>query len=205
MRSIFIKSRNIFYLNILIGVILILSTFILVRDAISLRFEEERSVKRNKPSAAGTEIIHPKSKIEDYASVLSNNPFGFFGGEIKLLTASVIPDNNPQDNNPQAQRSDILLLGTVVGAKGLSYAILADSSGVQELFKVGDPVYQIGVLHMVKKDKALIKQGATIIEIPIVEDFEIKEVNKQAPIVEDFEIKEVNKQAPIVEDFEYFE
>jgi general secretion pathway protein C len=174
MRSIFLKNRNIFYLNILIGVILIFTTLLLVRDIISLSFEKERSPKRNRPSSSVVEIVSPKMQLEDYKSILSNNPFGLFGGEIKSLTASVISNNNSQN-----QRTDILLLGTVVGTKELSYAIFTDSSGVQELFKVGDPVYQIGVLHRVKKDKVLIKQGAKIIEIPF-EDFKIREINKQA-------------------------
>ncbi|MBE0427187.1 MAG: hypothetical protein IBX72_11165 [Nitrospirae bacterium] len=174
MRSIFQKNRNIFYLNILIGVVLILATLLLVRDIISLHFEKESSMKRNKPYQQNTGIIRPKLKLENYASVLSNNPFGFFGGEIKSLTSSLI-----SNNNSQAQRTDILLIGTVVGPKELSCAIFTDSSGAQELFKVGDTVFGIGVLQTVKKDKALIKQGAKITEIPF-EDLKIREVKKQA-------------------------
>jgi general secretion pathway protein C len=109
-------------------------------------------------------------RIEDYSPILRNNPFGFSGGEIRLLNAST---------STGGQQTDVVLIGTVVGPKELSYGVFKDSSGMQEVFKVGEHVLGLGVLYTVKKDKVLIKQGEKTTEIPL-EDVKVKEVNKTA-------------------------
>ena len=175
MKSSLLTKRNIFYLNIVIGIVLILSSIFLIRDIISNYFEREKTLKEDMPSSTDTGTsqrkslqLDPEKQLAEYSSIFKNNPFGFPAGEIRLLTASM---------NAKGQQTDIVLIGTVVGPKELSYAVFKDNSGLQEVFKVGESVLGLGVLYSVKKDKVLVRQGGKTVEIPI-EDVKVKEVKK---------------------------
>ena len=72
-----------------------------------------------------------------------------------------------------------MLVGTVVGPRELSYGIFRDASGMQEVFKVGDPVFDFGKLHSVKRDRVVVKKDGRIEEI-FLDDVKISEVKKQA-------------------------
>jgi len=164
-----LTQRNVFYLNILLGIVLIISTFLVVRDSISHYFEQKKNVQKGAYSAKVTPAEQER-QISDYALILANNPFGFSGGEIKTLTGST---------SHKTQQGDIMLIGTVVGPKELSYGIFRDSAGIQEVFKIGDPVFDIGKLYRVQHDKVIIRKGEKTVEI-LLEDVKVKEVKKQA-------------------------
>jgi general secretion pathway protein C len=164
-----LTQRNVFYLNILLGIVLIISTFFVVRDVISHYFEQKKNVQKGAYSAKVT-TAEPEVQISEYALILANNPFGFSGGEIKTLTGST---------SHKTQQGDIMLIGTVVGPKELSYGIFRDSAGIQEVFKIGDPVFDIGKLHRVEQAKVIIRKGEKTVEI-LLEDVKVKEVKKQA-------------------------
>jgi general secretion pathway protein C len=166
LKSGLLTKRNIFYLNIVMGIVLILSSLFLMRDVISNYFEKEKTLKDDIPASTGLYASQRKMQLAEYSSILKNNPFGFPGGEIRQLTASV---------NAGVSQADIALLGTVVGPKELSYAVFKDSSGMQEVFKVGESVFGLGKLYSVKKDKVLLRQGEKTIEI-LLEDVKVKEV-----------------------------
>ena len=175
MKSSLLTKRNIFYLNVVIGMVLILSSFFLMRDIFSNYFEKEKTLKEDMPSSTDTGTsrrkslrLDPEKQFAEYSSILKNNPFGFQGGELRPLASS---------GNTQAQQTDIVLIGTVVGPKELSYAVFKDSSGLQEIFKVGESVLGIGALYSVKKDKVLIRQKGKTVEI-LLEDVKVKEVKK---------------------------
>jgi len=175
LKSSLLTKRNIFYLNVVIGIVLILSSFFLIRDIVSNYFEKEKTLKEDMPSSTDTGTsrqkslrLDPEKQFAEYSSILKNNPFGFQGGELRPLAFS---------GNTQAQQTDIVLIGTVVGPKELSYAVFKDSSGLQEIFKVGESVLGIGALYSVKKDKVLIRQKGKTVEI-LLEDVKVKEVKK---------------------------
>ena len=169
MTSKLLTQRNVFYLNILLGIVMIISTFFVVRDVISHYFEQKKNVQKGAYSAKVT-TAEQERQISDYALISANNPFGFSGGEIKTLTGST---------SHKTQQGDIMLIGTVVGPKELSYGIFRDSAGIQEVFKIGDPVFDIGKLHRVEQAKVVIRKGEKTVEI-LLEDVKVKEVKKQA-------------------------
>jgi general secretion pathway protein C len=114
--------------------------------------------------------LDPEKQFAEYSPIFKNNPFGFSGGEIRLLNASM---------STGGQQANVVLIGTVVGPKELSCGVFKDSSGMQDVFKVGEPVLGLGVLYKVEKDKVFIRQGEKTIEIPL-EDVKVKEINKTA-------------------------
>ena len=116
MRTGFLTKRNIFYLNILLAVILILSVFLIARDVISLSFDRGKKTR-----AAAVIPVHEQERVKqlgDYREILANNPFGFPGGEIRPLTSS---------SRATVQQGDLQLLGTVVGPSDMSYAIVRNN------------------------------------------------------------------------------
>jgi general secretion pathway protein C len=169
LKSILFSQRNIFYLNALTGIVLIIATLFFMRDIFSTYAGRQKTLKRDVPASKNTLTGRQKTQLTDYASILKNNPFGFPGGELKPLTGS----------SPEAdtRRADIHLLGTIVGPKSLSYGVFKNSSGLQELFRVGDPVFGIGKLSKVERDKVIIRQGGKSIEIPI-EDVKVEEIKQ---------------------------
>ena len=167
MKSTLLTRRNVFYLNIAIAIILTLVTLFFVRDMISRYFEKQKTAGKNVSSApANIPAQRQRPQFTDYASILKNNPFGFPGGELRPLAASA---------GTKGQPAGLALIGTVAGPKELSYAIFKDNSGLQEVFRVGEPVYGLGVLSMVKKDRVLFRKGGSVTEIPL-EDVQVKEI-----------------------------
>jgi general secretion pathway protein C len=163
-----ITKRNIFYLNILLGILLFCSLLFLVREVVSGHFEK-KAPKGEKSVPGALLAVQQKRQLEDYASISKNNPFGFPGGEIKTLTVSAGNKN---------QRTDFVLVGTVAGPKELSYGIFKDNSGMQEVFKVGESVFGAGKLQAVKRESVVLLRGDGTVEIPL-EDVKVKEIIKK--------------------------
>jgi general secretion pathway protein C len=170
LKSTLLTRRNVFYLNIAIAAILTFSILFFVRDMISRYFEKQKTAGQSISSSPASIPVRQRPPFTDYASILKNNPFGFQGGELRPLTAST---------GTKGQPAGLALIGTVAGPKELSYAIFRDNSGLQEVFKVGEPVYGLGVLSMVKKDRVLFRKGGSVTEIPL-EDVQVKEIRNPA-------------------------
>jgi general secretion pathway protein C len=162
-------KRNIFYLNGIVGILLAVAVVFLVREILSTYVATKRIAKSASPASAAP-AARPVKDISEYSPILKNNPFGFPAGELRLLGVS---------GAQGARKTDLVLIGTVAGPKELSYAIFRDSSGRQEVFKVGEPVFGLGSLSSVKMDRVMIRSGAEITELQL-EDVKVKEIYKQA-------------------------
>jgi type II secretion system protein C len=165
-----LTKRNIFYLNIVVGIVLLMSMLMLIRDGISISVEKRKMQRETTRPAADSPQPERAVQLMEYAPVLKNNPFGFAAGEIKPLTVAA---------NQGSQAANVMLIGTVTGVRELSYGAFKDSAGMQEIFRIGEPVFGIGTLHAVKKDRAIIKKDTRSIEI-LLEDVRVKEIHKQA-------------------------
>jgi type II secretion system protein C len=170
-RADLLTKKNVFYLNILLSLFLVFALIFLMRSVISGYFEKKVSVERGTSPSANAINAQRTMQLIEYAPLMKNNPFGFPGGEIKPLSASV--------NTGAVQQTDLVLIGTVSGPRELSYAVFKDSSGLQDVFRVGEPVYGMGKLYRVRKDSVLVKNGEKISEIPIEDIVKIKEVRTQ--------------------------
>ncbi|MFZ5907643.1 MAG: type II secretion system protein N [Nitrospirota bacterium] len=167
MNSGLLTKRTIFFLNVCLGILLVLATLFLVRDALTLYFAQGKASRTESLSTAGKQPEMHKTQFTEYARILANNPFGFPGGELKLLAAS---------SGSQAGPADIALVGTVVGPKEMTFGIFRDRTGLQDVFKLGESVFGAGKLSRVEKEKVLLIQGGREIEIPL-DDVTIKEIS----------------------------
>jgi general secretion pathway protein C len=165
-----LSKRNILYLNIVISVLLLLSVLLLIRDTISITVEKRRTQAMAIRPTGDSPPPEKTTQLLEYAPVLKNNPFGVSGGELKPLTGAA---------GQGGQQSQVTLIGTVTGPRELSYGVFRDSAGLQEVFRVGESVFGVGVLHAVKNDKVMIRKDAKVTELPL-EDVKVKEIQKPA-------------------------
>jgi general secretion pathway protein C len=149
LKSNLLSKRHITYLNIALGAVLLLLALFFIKDIISSK--RERPDKEASP-ATSMSTNQRRMPLEEYSPILKNNPFGFPGGEIRPLSAT-------SGARALQANTDIALIGTVVGPKQLSYAIFQDTTGIQEVFKVGEPVLGLGNLSDVKTDRVRIRDG----------------------------------------------
>ncbi|KWT75011.1 type II secretion system protein N [Candidatus Magnetominusculus xianensis] len=96
---------------------------------------------------------HGKPDIAEYASIVSQNPFGIKHAEFKSLLDS---------GKGAAAPSRLRLLGTISGTRGTGYAFIEDDKGNQELFKVGAEVFNSGVLSRVTPNAVYLSGGLKI-------------------------------------------
>jgi len=139
------------------GSLVILFALILVRDIVTLSFKKAQVPARSNSYNVRT----PKKNIQEYASIVINNPFGA-PGELKQLSAA-------DRGSAAAVQSGLTLVGTVSGPKKYGYAIFVDKNNDQEVFKIGDAVHAMGVLQRVEKDKVVLFAGGRAIEVPIID------------------------------------
>jgi general secretion pathway protein C len=151
--------------NIVLGVLLAAMVLFFVRDILSLSLS-----RTERGSASGLKSrVAERHTLQDYAGILKNNPFGFPGGDLRPLTAAP---------GQSVSRTDITLIGTVAGRQEVSYAIFADKSGRQEVFRAGDSVFGLGKLIKVDKYSVLVAAGGGRMEIPLADVAMIKEISQ---------------------------
>ncbi len=144
--------------NWLMGSLLIFFALILARDIVSLTFGKAQVPARS----ASYTVRAPKKSIQEYASIVTNNPFGAPGGGLKQLSAA-------DGESAASGLSGLTLVGTVSGPHKYGYAIFVDKNNDQEVFKIGDTVHAMGVLQRVEKDKVVLFSGGRAIEAPIID------------------------------------
>ncbi|MGC2063584.1 MAG: type II secretion system protein GspC [Thermodesulfovibrionales bacterium] len=160
------NQKTLQVVTLCLGLVLALTVLFLVRDIISISLTpKEKTVKG---AAKPAEAL--KHSLTDYAPVLTSNPFGFPAGELKLMAAST---------GPSVSQTDLTLIGTVAGRKDISYAILADKSGQQDVFRVGSTVFGLGKLSRVEMTKVFIGSQGREIEIKLKDIADIRDI-KQA-------------------------
>lgn len=163
----FVNKKTLSIINFILGLILLLSILVLVRDIVTYQFQNKKSSKDNTSNKAQQFFSPITTQFIEYAPLMKNNIFGIQSGELKQLTASTIPT---------IQQTNFTLIGTVSGPKEMSYAIFKNNSGIQEIFKIGDSVFGAGKLYSVKKDKVLIQSSEGLKEIPIEDIVKVREI-----------------------------
>lgn len=167
-----LSKRHITYLNIVLGAALMLIILFFIKDILS-----RHQIDREKNTAFSTTDINTDQRkllIEEYSPILKNNPFGFPGGKIRPLVTS-------STSSAQQVNTDIKLIGTIVGPKKLSYAVFQDTSGIQEVFKIGESVFGLGALSDVKTDRVIIGHEEGSLEL-LLDDVGEDEINKTASL-----------------------
>jgi general secretion pathway protein C len=162
-----VKKRNtLLVVNTVFAVILTLVALLFVRDVTTVVFasKAKAAVPREKARAIA------RHSLLDYSAILKNNPFGFPAGELTPLSAA---------KGQTASQSDVSLVGTVAGRRDLSYAVFADKTGQQQIFRVGEEVFGLGTLDKVEKDRVLLSSHGRKTEIPLTDIVAVKEIKTE--------------------------
>jgi len=150
--------------NVFVALPFLVITLFFARDILSASLRKTEKVLT--PATPSTQKV--KKSLQAYAGILRNNPFGFPGGQLSELSAS---------KEGGLTHADFTLIGTIAGPPADSYAIFADKSGTQEVFKVGESVFGTGKLKRVEKDRAVITEAGREVKVPIADMLTIKEIN----------------------------
>jgi len=145
--------------------LLLISVLFFVRDIISLLHKKVQ--KSASPIYPGHQQI--RRPFQAYEGILKSNPFGFPGGELKILTVNT-------GLKKSISRSDVTLIGVVSGLRSYSHAIFADKSGKQEVFKIGGSVFGLGRLERVGASSVFIKENDMLMEIPLTDVLSIVDI-----------------------------
>ncbi|MEW6002267.1 MAG: type II secretion system protein N [Nitrospirota bacterium] len=156
------NPRLVSIINFFITLLVIFAILFLVRHIVSISLSPQGKVARSEKKVPKV----PDHNLKDYAPILRNNPFGFSPGEIKPIASS----------NSSMSRLDIFLIGTISGARRKNYAIFMNKDGQQEVFRVGDSVFNLGILKKVEKERVFISVNGKDTEIPFADIATIKEV-----------------------------
>ncbi|MCX7913304.1 MAG: hypothetical protein N2511_01825 [Thermodesulfovibrionales bacterium] len=163
-KAIFKKNLSINIINILILLAIFFALLIFLKELLTHFYKSD--YRRNlTPSNQKQQVT---LNINDYETILKNNPFGIQELTLRLITST---------ENREIPTADIKLVGTVAGDDRYAYAIFQSRENFQETFKLGEKVFDYGILKKVEKNKAILKNDSKLIEIPLQEIIKIDNVS----------------------------
>lgn len=153
-------QRTALPLNILFFILILLLTAKMLSDVASYKLGS-LTVSRGVPSQQqGTLQSQRNTTLQSHAVILEK---GLFGPATK---GNLTPTLRVSTNSvPATSETDLILLGTAAGSSRTSFILVRRTSSNEErVFKVGDRVFDLGVLSAVHKETAeLRREGTTII------------------------------------------
>lgn len=157
--------RKLHFANYILAAFILIAMLILIREVVSISL-----AKKKTPAAISKDIISrqtasEKKNLMHYSSILEKNPFG----SPKALRPVTMSQTEEKEITGTAL-SDLILVGTAVGSKNLSYAIFEDrtqAQGSQEIFKLGENVFTYGKLKKIDKSSVEIEQNSATYTVSI--------------------------------------
>ncbi len=157
--TLFIHKKLLIGANIFLGILFLLLTMFIVRDSISFRARSSFKHAITTPK----KITVKKKRLSDYSGIIAKNPFGIKSDNLESLQS--VSKKTPIANN-------VTLLGTISGEEGKGYAVIADADKKQDVFQVGDQIFDLGKLKAVSPTKVVIK-GDRQVEISLLDIYNI--------------------------------
>jgi len=151
--------------NIFICLALLISLLFLFRELLTFFYKNDAA----KPgtSTSSERKTQPLRNFSDYEIILTNNPFGIQEKALTLLSPS-------QDK--EAFISDIKLVGTLSGHNKYAYAVFADKNNRHETIRIGEKVFDYGILKKIEKEKVIIENNSGTFEIPLQDILKIQDI-----------------------------
>jgi len=145
-------------LNFVLVVALAIVSAICVRDVIARAVSNEFDALGARRPAAPKVATGPSTRAYYYDAIVKRDIF----------------NEVPQESGPVpvvVEDLHLKLIGTSLMSKSKAYAIVADQSGDQSLYRVGDDIPGVGRLVSVETNRAIIDHGGhrVAIEIPVSE------------------------------------
>lgn len=176
----FPTQKTFYLINVFLIVFIFFAALLFTRDIISIVFSKKEfqrtggEVSLRTGNKTTTTMIPKVKDIMGYAHILEKNPFG---NPLKLVSIAA-----GHSDRSAGSLTNLVLVGTVVGPKNLTYAIFEDKSQStpfkQEVFAYGKNVYDYGILTRIEKGWVELKRGTNIYTIPIT-DMRVTEIESK--------------------------
>jgi general secretion pathway protein C len=152
------------FINYFIVALVFLASLFLVRNLAGIFLSNQKPQIVSGGEKTTKNPAPQKKDITSYSAILEKNPFG---SPKKLQPLTVTQDTESKQGPP----SNLLLVGTVVGPKKLSYAIFEDKSRPSPLRQVvvayEKDVFDYGKLIKIERDSIELRQGSAVYKISL--------------------------------------
>jgi general secretion pathway protein C len=152
--------NRIFAINILLALFCFIIIAKLAADLVSDRLihSYSRTIRRTAPTAR-------PAAVEDLASFAAILEKGLFGAATQGKLTPIM-QSPVTKGAPETSQGDLLLLGTAIGSFRETFALIQKTGTKEErVFRLGDRVYDIGTLVVVRKEQAEIQAGGQRIKL----------------------------------------
>jgi general secretion pathway protein C len=180
MTEYFSRLRVVQALNVIVAVALAVSGMFLVRNAVTHALKGGADKAGQAIESHSPQVKRKAAeRLEHYAPLLRNNPFGFSAAPLVPIS----PSKTSAAQVPPSDRHsvDLTLMGTIAWTGGFGYAVVSGGSGGQELYRTGQNISGSGQLSYVGSDRILIESGGREIEVRLTEIETSKAVGKGSP------------------------
>jgi len=154
------SAKKLRLFNYLLSVFILAAALLLTRNVLSFSMAKKQMPGTGSKDKLNVQQPALRKDFMQYAPVLEKNPFGP-PGKLYPITISQTEGKEARD----LPVSNLVLMGTAIGSGKLGYAIFEDSvqaPGQQQIFALGDKVFDYGVLRKIEHSSAAIERnGAT--------------------------------------------
>ncbi|GAB4539902.1 MAG: type II secretion system protein GspC [Thermodesulfovibrionia bacterium] len=156
-------SGRVRIINYLLAISITIAILFLTRNIINLLTINAVSSITDTADTMNKEKVLGKGDIDHYSVILEKNPFG------KPMKLKPLVGTHEGVEKVGAS-SDLILVGTAIGSRGMSYAIFEwrDGKG-QEVFRIGEDVLNYGRLSQIGSDHVSLIQGNDTVTIRMIE------------------------------------
>ncbi len=147
--------KKIRYLNIIIIALIVVSSLLIVRFIVDKSFSKKGIYPVSSVTNQSRKTVKGMNMMQ-FAPVLEKNPFG---KPMKLEPIRVSKKSETAFKGP-TEMSDLILIGTVVGPRYVSYAVFQDKTKArqQDIFAYGEQVYDYGTLTKIERSEVEIQR-----------------------------------------------
>lgn len=153
-------QRTAISLNILFSILLLLLIARGLADIAAYKLGKTTPNTKNQALTATKTVSSPT--LQSAGIILENGLFGLStkGSLIALTTTVSAP--TPQTT----AQSDLVLLGTAVASTNSTFALIRKTSSNEErVFRLGERVFDLGLLHAVRKESIDLKNNSTMVTL----------------------------------------
>jgi len=156
-------QRSLLLFNTILAVLILLISARIIADFAAYKLG---SFIPRKPAASAISTASTQTApLNSYAAILEKGLFGIATkGVLTPIAAPAVQATAAAA--PAVPQSDLVLLGTAAGSPRQSFVLIKRTSSNEErVFKMGERVFDLGVLIAVRKESADLKSGTQIITL----------------------------------------
>lgn len=164
------------YINVLIVFLIVIASLLVIRSIVYTSLSDNEVSKPVTDSVKNKSLKSKRKNIMHYSSILEKNPFG---DSMKLQPIAVAHESKTKE---LGTLTDLVLVGTAVGPRHLSYAVFEDKAGSnagrQEVFTYGENVFAYGVLKGIFPSSVKIERESEIYTVTILSEEDKSSMNR---------------------------